>query len=159
MSDEQYLTEAIVEATAALKNGGLPIGAVMVKDEEIIARGRSGVFSSNDATAHAEIECIRATGQVMGTHDLTGCILYSTLEPCSMCLGAAAWAHLEAVIFGAHQRDVPSNPYELVDYDAERTAPRLRTPHGTGLEIRGDVLRTECTALMQPIVNWSRVSG
>lgn len=83
------------------KNLGGPFGAVIVnKDNEVIAVASNTVLGSNDPTAHAEINAIRKAGQVLGTHDLSGCKLYATGYPCPMCLSAIIWANIHEVYYG-----------------------------------------------------------
>lgn len=89
------------------------------------------------------------------TEDLSGHTLYSTLESCSMCLGCASWVGLSKIVFGAYKEDIGENPYEILDYHAEKHASRL-TPIGGGkMEVVGGVLRKECAELMKNIKNWT----
>ena len=89
------MREAIRLSDENVKNGGGPFGAVIVKNGEIIATGVNRVTANNDPTAHAEVSAIRAAGQKLGTFDLSGCDIYTSCEPCPMCLGAIYWAHLD----------------------------------------------------------------
>lgn len=96
-----YMKEADAEAAANLtKNEGGPFGAVVVRDDKIIGRGRNRVLSRHDPTCHAEVEAIRAACQALGTHDLSGCVLYTSCYPCPMCLSAAIWANIKTVYYG-----------------------------------------------------------
>ena len=88
-------------AMSAAKNGDVPVGAVVVKDGKIIGRGQNRCQSTNDPTAHAEIEAIREAAKNIGDWRLVGCTLYVTLEPCAMCAGAAVNTRIERVVFGA----------------------------------------------------------
>lgn len=156
-NDEDYMALAIEEAKRSVQAGGAPIGAVMVKDGEIIATGQSLVWPKKDPSAHAETECIRDACQKIQALDLFGCTLYSTLESCSMCLGCAGWTGLSEIVFGAYQEDVPENPYELADYHAEDHAERLKLASGKSIVVRGGVLRDECMELMKNIKQWSTI--
>jgi guanine deaminase len=97
-----YFDIACGEAEQGMLNGdGGPFGAIVVKDGRIIAKGHNQVLSSRDSTAHAEINAIRQAEQELGTHDLTGCEIYTTCYPCPMCLGAIMWARISKVYYGS----------------------------------------------------------
>ena len=101
-----YMTEAISEALDGIFQGhGGPFGCVIVKDGEIVGRGHNMVLINNDSTAHGEITAIRNAEQALGTYDLSGCILYTTGEPCPMCLYAILWANIDAVWYGCTIED------------------------------------------------------
>lgn len=99
------MQEALREAAASIEEGGGPFGAVVIRDGNIVGRGRNRVVRSTDPTAHAEVVAIRAACEALGTHVLTGCVLYSSCEPCPMCLGAILWARLDQVRFGATREE------------------------------------------------------
>jgi tRNA(adenine34) deaminase len=101
MNDECLMAAALDEARLALLNGELPVGAVVARGGQIVARGRNRREGSGDPTAHAEIEAIRAAVKILGGWRLTGCALYVTLEPCAMCAGAVVAARLDRVVYGA----------------------------------------------------------
>jgi tRNA(adenine34) deaminase len=96
-----YMDEALVEARAAYEAGEIPIGAVVVRDGEIIARGHNARERLLDATAHAEMVAIRRAGALLGGWRLLGCTLYVTVEPCPMCAGAMIQARLPRLVYGA----------------------------------------------------------
>ena len=100
--DEKWMQIAIQEATKAEEMGEVPVGAILVKDDLIIARAHNKPISTNDPTAHAEIHLLRAAGEELKNYRLPGTSLYVTLEPCAMCLGAIMHARIERVVFGAH---------------------------------------------------------
>lgn len=106
--DMELINEAIKEANKNsinnYKDGG-PFGAIIEKDGKIIARGHNTVILSKDPTAHAEINAIRMATEVLGTHDLSGCILYSNAEPCPMCLSAIIWANIKTVYYANTKED------------------------------------------------------
>jgi guanine deaminase len=105
-SKENFMREAIRLSIDKMKEGkGGPFGAVIVKDGQIIARGFNNVTSSNDPTAHAEVDAIRKACQALGTFQLTGCELYTSCEPCPMCLGAIYWARPDRVFYGNTKAD------------------------------------------------------
>ena len=100
--DEKWMKIAIQEAIQAEKEDEVPVGAILVKDGLLLAKAHNQPISKNDATAHAEIQLLRASGRKLNNYRLTGTSLYVTLEPCAMCLGAIMHARVERVIFGAH---------------------------------------------------------
>lgn len=100
MSNDEYMKEALKEAKIAFNLGEVPIGAVIVKDGEIIARGHNLTETSKDPTAHAEMIAIRQAAEVLGGWRLPGCSMYVTCEPCSMCSGALIWSRMERLYIG-----------------------------------------------------------
>ena len=99
------MREAIRLADESVKRGGGPFGAVIVKDGEIIAGGSNSVTINNDPTAHAEVSTIREACRKLGTFDLTGCTIYTSCEPCPMCLGAIFWARIDRIFYGNNRKD------------------------------------------------------
>jgi len=155
MNDQTFIQSAIDVASDSGVKGGLPIGVVIVKDEQIVAASSSHVGSRLDPTAHGECECMKHACIEFQTLDLSDFTLYSTLEPCSMCLACASWCGIERIVFGAYKEDVPQNPYEIGNYHAEEHAKKL-TPFGGGqLVVKGGILREECATLMANVVNWT----
>ena len=92
-------------ADESVRNGGGPFGAVIVKDGEIVAGSSNSVTIDNDPTAHAEVNTIRKACQKLGTFDLSDCVIYTSCEPCPMCLGAIYWAHLKCIYYGNTKKD------------------------------------------------------
>lgn len=103
--DKKFLLKAIDAAEKNVDLGGGPFGAVIVKDGKIIASAENKVTLSNDPTAHAEILAIRKAAEKLKTWDLSGCQLYSSCEPCPMCLGAVYWAHIDEVFYACNKED------------------------------------------------------
>ena len=103
--NEQYMRQAIRLAVENVKNGGGPFGAVIVKDGEVIATGVNRVTATHDPTAHAEVSAIREAAARLGTYDLSGCEIYSSCEPCPMCLGAIYWARLDKLYYAGTRAD------------------------------------------------------
>ena len=101
LRDEEFMKMALDEAELARDAGEIPVGAVIVKDGEVIARAHNLCEAQNDPTAHAELLAIRAAGEKLGTWRLSSCTLYVTLEPCPMCTGAAVNARVKRIVFGA----------------------------------------------------------
>ena len=100
-SDEYFMKEALKEAQKAFEMDEVPVGAVIVWNKKIIARGYNFTEKLNDVTAHAEMQAITAAANYLGGKFLDECSLYVTLEPCVMCAGAASWARVERIVYGA----------------------------------------------------------
>ena len=102
----KFMKTAIAEAKKGITAGhGGPFGVVIVKDNKIIGKGHNHVVANNDPTCHGEVDAIRKTCKKLNTFDLTGCELYTTGEPCPMCLAAIAWANIDKVYYGATLAD------------------------------------------------------
>lgn len=102
----KFMKSAIKEAEKGITNGeGGPFGCVIVKEGKIIAKGHNEVLKRHDATCHGEIMAIRKASKKLKTFDLSGCELYTTGEPCPMCLGAILWAHIDKVYYGCDVED------------------------------------------------------
>ena len=99
--DRRWMKTALREAERAFDAGEVPVGAIIVKDGQIVGRGHNLVETLRDPTAHAEMIAITAACETLGTKILDGCTLYVTLEPCPMCAGAIVWARLPRLVFGA----------------------------------------------------------
>lgn len=106
MQESQFMREAIQQSLEGMqRNEGGPFGAVVVKDGKIVGRGNNRVLSTNDPTAHAEVVAIRDACKNLGSFQLDGCEVYTSCEPCPMCLGAIYWARPERVFFGCTRLD------------------------------------------------------
>lgn len=139
-TDEGFMAEALRLAREAGAMGEVPVGAVVVKDGEIIGRGFNAPISSQDPTAHAEIVALRDAARLMGNYRLPGCELYVTLEPCVMCCGAIIHARIARVVFGARDPKTGACGSVVNLFDE----PRLNF-HAT---VKGGVLAAECGALL-----------
>ena len=104
-TEKAFMQEAIDISVENVKNGGGPFGAVIVKDGKIVARGMNRVTANNDPTAHAEVTAIRNACREMGTFKLEGCTIYTSCEPCPMCLSAIYWAGLDGIVYGNDKHD------------------------------------------------------
>jgi tRNA(Arg) A34 adenosine deaminase TadA len=105
-ANPEFLRRAISLATENVATGkGGPFGAVIVRDGKIVGEGFNTVTASHDPTAHGEVNAIRAAARALGTFTLAGCELYSSCEPCPMCLAAAYWARIDAIFYGASAAD------------------------------------------------------
>ena len=103
--DRAFLKKAIELAAEGIENGGGPFGAVITRDDEIIAEAGNRVVLLNDPTAHAEITAIRQASEVLSTFNLSDCTLYTSCEPCPMCLGAIYWAGIKKVVYSSNRDD------------------------------------------------------
>ena len=115
IEDKNFMREAIQLSLNGMQNNeGGPFGAIVVKDGKIVGRGNNQVTSSNDPTAHAEVVAIRDACKNLGSFQLDGCIVYSSCEPCPMCLGAIYWARPEKLFFACSREDAAA-----IDFDDE----------------------------------------
>jgi tRNA(adenine34) deaminase len=137
---KEFMKEAILEAKKAYSEGEVPVGAIIVKDGEIIARGRNHREQKQNALSHAEIEAINSACETLGSWRLEGCELYVTLEPCPMCTGAIINARIKTVVFGAFDSAMGcmDSVINLCDY-----------PLGHKVEIYAGICEDECKALLQ----------
>jgi len=134
MTPEDFMREAIHEAAAGMRAGrGGPFGCVVVRRGEIVARGSNRVTSTNDPTAHAEITAIREACRVLNTFQLADCELYTTCEPCPMCLAAVYWARIPTLYYGNTRADAASIGfdddfiYQQIPLAPEKRTLRMKT--------------------------------
>lgn len=140
MSDDDFMQIALDLAQQAAEAGEVPVGAIVVKDGEIIGRGSNAPITTHDPTAHAEVRAMRDAAQHLGNYRLVGCTLYVTLEPCAMCSGAIQHARIAKVIYGASDPKTGACG-SVVNLMAE---PKLN--HHT--DIRGGILAEECGMIL-----------
>ena len=105
MTHEELMQRAIELSVKNVGEGGGPFGAVIARNGEIVATGVNRVTASCDPTAHAEVSAIREAARRLGTFDLSGCVIYTSCEPCPMCLSAIYWAHLDSIYYGNNKDD------------------------------------------------------
>ena len=134
------MKHALEESRAAAEEGEVPVGAVLVHDDEILSRAHNLVIANNDPTAHAEILALRQACRIKKNYRLTGSVLYVTLEPCAMCLGAVVQARISRLVFGAH--DPKSGAVESI-----MTFPFEKTNHR--IIVRSGVLYEECSRILK----------
>lgn len=108
MNSKELMRKAIELSIENIQQGGGPFGAVIAKNGAIVATGVNRVTSDCDPTAHAEVNAIRQAAKMLGTYNLKGCEIYSSCEPCPMCLGAIYWAHLDKLYYGNSKQDAAS---------------------------------------------------
>ena len=134
--DTLYMKQALAEANEAYKQGEIPIGAVVVCRNKIIAKSHNLTELLHDVTAHAEMQAITSAAEHLGGKYLTDCTLYVTVEPCVMCAGALGWSQISRIVYGASDEKRGYN----------RFAPKALHPR---TEVWGGVMAEECTELMQ----------
>ncbi len=128
MTKEDFMREAIALSCSSVEHGGGPFGAVIVRDGKIIARGSNSVTLLNDPTAHAEVSAIRAACSSEKSFKLEGCELYTSCEPCPMCLAAAYWAGISKIYYGNNRTDAAEIGFDdSFIYDQIDVAPEKRT--------------------------------
>ena len=137
------MRKALMEAEAAFREGEIPIGAVVVCQDRIIARAHNLTETLNDVTAHAEMQAITAAANELGGKYLTGCTLYVTVEPCIMCAGALGWSQIPRVVYGCRDEKRGYSDY----------APLAMHPKCT---VTGGVLEEECRQLMRDFFQQKR---
>ena len=109
-SDEYFMKQALAEAEKAFERDEVPVGAVIVANNTIVARAHNLIETLNDVTAHAEMQAITAAANTIGSKYLEGCTLFVTLEPCLMCAGAIFWSQIDKLVFGAND---PKRGYQI----------------------------------------------
>ena len=148
MRDEQWMRQALLLAAEAEKAGEVPVGAVLILENEIVGTGRNSPIHSNDPTAHAEILAIREAAAKIGNYRLDGAALYVTLEPCVMCAGALVHARISRLVFGARDLRFGGVRSKFQIADSELLNHRVEIVEG--------VLAAECTELMQRFFSTKR---
>jgi len=133
--DTYFMKKALQEAEAAFEKGEIPVGAVIVIDNRIIARGHNLTETLTDVTAHAEMQAITAAANFLGGKYLKNCTLYVTLEPCQMCAGALYWSQISKIVYGAR--------------DMERGCISLKTKLHPKTTMSGGVLEEETSTLLK----------
>jgi tRNA(adenine34) deaminase len=141
LNDEHWMMRALELARDAEALGEVPVGAVIVKDDQIIAEGFNQPIASHDASSHAEINALRAAGEALDNYRLLDTTLYVTLEPCIMCVGAMIHARVSRVVYGASDPKTGAlgGAFNLLD----------AMHHNHVFEVTGAVLADECSALLQ----------
>jgi len=137
-TDEQWLRQTIDLAVTNVTNGGGPFGAIVVKDDGLVATGQNRVTDDLDPTAHAEVQAIRAAAKALGDFSLKGCVLYSSCEPCPMCLASSLWARLDRVVYAADRHDAADGGFDDREFYDLFARPRESWAMGVeGLTVEG----------------------
>jgi tRNA(adenine34) deaminase len=135
-SDEHFMKQALKEAEAAYRAGEIPVGAVVVCQNQIIARAHNQTELLSDVTAHAEMLAVTAAANALGSKYLGECTLYVTLEPCIMCAGALSWAQLERLVYGACD-----DKRGFMRYGKELLHPKTKAEFGVMADECGELLK------------------
>jgi guanine deaminase len=143
MTDQEAMRLAIRKAQEAIAAGQSPFASVIVRGADVVAVAHNTVWRDTDPTAHAEINCIRAAAAALRTIALRGCSLFSTTEPCPMCLSAIHWAKVDRVVYGAVIADATAAGFSELAVPAKTLAQLGHSP----LRVEGGLLRDECAAL------------
>jgi len=138
---KKFMTKAIDLANKNIQNGGGPFGAVIVRNNEVVGSGANQVTNFNDPTAHAEILAIRDASKNLNTYNLNDCILYTSCEPCPMCLGAIYWAHITKIYYGNSRHDAAE-----IGFDDDFIYKEISTPN------------EKRSILMQPLLSNQAIS-
>jgi tRNA(adenine34) deaminase len=148
-SDEDWMQTALQLARQAEKEGEVPVGAVLVYENEAIGEGWNRPIISNDPSSHAEINAIRAAASHLGNYRLSGASLFVTLEPCAMCAGAIIHARIRRLVYGAHdpKAGAAGSVFQLLPTD--------KLNHH--VEVKGGVIESECAKLLQVFFKQRRV--
>ena len=142
-SDEYFMKKAFSEAVLAFEKGEVPVGAIVIGNQKIIARAHNLTETLNDVTAHAEMQVITAAANLLGGKYLNDCTLYVTLEPCVMCAGALGWSQIGKIVYGA-----TDEKRGFKKFAAKALHPNT--------EVIGGVLETECAELLQEFFRTKR---
>ncbi|MBU1018102.1 nucleoside deaminase [Patescibacteria group bacterium] len=143
----EFMNLAVEEAQNGIRNNhGGPFGVVIVRNGEVIARNHNRVLETNDPTAHAEVNAIRDATKKLGTFDLSDCEIYSTCEPCPMCLGAVHWAKMKKMVYGCTQADAAA-----IDFDDQFIYDVIR---GTAKEPQVEMMQADREECLKPFREW-----
>lgn len=140
-ADERFMREALSEASTAYGLGEVPVGAVIVREGEVIARGHNLTETKKDPTMHAEMNAIREASSKLGGWRLPGCVMYVTVEPCSMCAGALVWSRMERLVIGTDDPKAGACGSVFNIVEEEKLNHRM--------EVKRGVLASECAALIR----------
>jgi tRNA(Arg) A34 adenosine deaminase TadA len=143
MSEKEFMRQAIRAAATGIKKGQAPFGAVIVRAGKVISSAHNTVWETTDSTAHAEINALRQACRKLRTIDLSGCVIYSTCEPCPMCFSACHWGRIKKIVFGARIADAKAAGFnELLIRGAF-----LKKLGRSAVVMQGDFLRAESMEL------------
>ena len=141
MTDADWMQRALTLADRAAASGEVPVGAVLVQDDRLVAEGCNRPIASHDPTAHAEVMALRAAGELLGNYRLAGTTLYVTLEPCLMCVGAIVHARVSRLVFGAFDPKSGAVTSCLQGFEAPGLNHRVTSTGGVLAEECGELLK------------------
>lgn len=140
-----FMGMAVETALQGIENGQTPFGACLVKDNVVIARAHNRVWQDTDITAHAEIQAIRRGCRQLSTIDLSGCVIYSTCEPCPMCFSACHWARVDRIVYGASISDAAEAGFNEMPVSNTE----MKDSGESSIAITSGILRDECVRLFE----------
>lgn len=143
MNDEDFMKIAIGKAREGIQNGQAPFGACIVKNSVVISATSNTVWKDGDITAHAEINAIREACKRLNTIDLSGCIIYSTTEPCPMCFTACNWARISKIVYGTCIKDAKRFGFNEIHISNKQ----MKLSGKCDIDIKSDFLRETCMEL------------
>ncbi len=149
MTHADYMKLAIAKAKEGVDSGQSPFGAIIVKDGKVVSNAHNQVWKTCDPTAHAEVNAIRQAALALKTIDLSGTTMYTTCEPCPMCLSAIHWAKIDKVYFGATIADAAKANFQELKFPAKE----LARQGGSKLIVEDGILTSECAALFDYFLN------
>ena len=144
-SHEHFMQLALDKAKEGVDNGQSPFGACIVKDGKVITCEYNIVWESTDITAHAEIHAVREANRILNTIDLTGCVIYSTCEPCPMCFTAIHWARIDKIYYGASIDDARRFGFNELTVSNEM----LKNHGSSNVEVEGGFMKDKCVELFE----------
>ncbi|MCY4095923.1 MAG: tRNA adenosine(34) deaminase TadA [Gammaproteobacteria bacterium] len=150
-ADEEFMREAIRQAHVAEQHGEIPVGAVLVRDGDVVGRGATCQIEMNDPSAHAEVAALRDAARRVGNYRLVDSTLYVTLEPCMMCVGAMVHARIARLVYGclAPKTGVIHSHANLIDWSS----------HNHHIEVCGGILTEDCSTLLSGFFERKRGGG
>ncbi|MDD5111649.1 MAG: nucleoside deaminase [Candidatus Altiarchaeota archaeon] len=151
-ADEYFLQRAIAKAREGIRKGQTPFGACIAKGDKIVCSAHNTVWKDVDSTAHAEVNAIRKACKKLKTIDLSGCVIYSTCEPCPMCFSAIHWAKIDKIVYGARIADARCAGFREMPL-SNNTMKKLGK---SGVKIAGGIMAKENKALF---AQWSKSKG
>jgi len=144
-SESELMSLAIAKAREGIAAGQSPFGAIIVRGSEVVAATHNTVWRDTDPTAHAEVNCIRSAARALELIDLSGCEMYSTCEPCPMCLAAIHWAKIDRVVYGATIADAAAAGFCELHVSAQVLAELGKSL----LKVESGLLRADCAQLFE----------
>lgn len=143
MTHSDFMSLAISKAKEGIDSGQSPFGAVIVKDGKVVSNAHNRVWKTCDPTAHAEVNAIREAAKNLNSIDLSGTVMYTTCEPCPMCLSAIHWAKIDKVYYGATIADAAKANFQELKFPAKE----LARQGGSKLIVEDGILQSECASL------------
>lgn len=145
LDDEPFMKLAMDACRHGIETGQTPFGACIVRDRQVVACTHNHVWLETDITAHAEVHCIRQACRALKTIDLSGCVIYSTTEPCPMCFGAIHWAKITRIVYGASINDAKAFGFSELEISNQQMKQLGRSP----VQVVGGVMKDQALQLFE----------